>query len=80
MDSREHTMKKITFKNQRFKDLIFRGQINYLYISIFNKKVQLLSNPFAYITRHYEYESSTITEHSFIHSLNILKLIIICRH
>ena len=40
-------MKRITFKNQRFKNLICRGHIKYLCISIFNKKFQLLSNPFS---------------------------------
>ena len=65
-------MKRITFKNQRFKDLICRGHIKYLCISIFNKTFQLLSNPFSNITYHYENKPNTIIKCSFVHSFLLL--------
>ena len=64
-------MKSITFKHQRFKDLICIGHIKHLCLSIFNKKFKLLSNPFHNITYRYENKPSTIIKCPFIHSFSL---------
>ena len=64
-------MKSITFKHQRFKDLICIGHIKYLCLSIFNKKFKLLSNPFRNIAYRYENKPSTIIKCPFIHSFSL---------